>query len=163
MFTVAISRLITSSLPWFMDLTFQVPMQYCSLQHWTLFSLPDTSTTEYHFHFGPATPLFLELIVTALHSSPVVYWTASDLGRLIFGCHIFLPFHTDHEILTARILEWFAFLLPVDHVLSELFTMTRLSQVALHSMAHSFIELCKPLLHNKAVIHEGDVIVICNK
>ena len=34
------SCLTTSSLPWFMDLTFQVPMQYCSLQHWTLLSPP---------------------------------------------------------------------------------------------------------------------------
>ena len=30
MFTLAISCLTISSLPWFMDLTFQVPMQYCS-------------------------------------------------------------------------------------------------------------------------------------
>ena len=35
-FTLAISCLTTSNLPWFMDQTFQVPMQYCSLQHWTL-------------------------------------------------------------------------------------------------------------------------------
>ena len=30
-FTLAISCLTTSNLHWFMDLTFQVPMQYCSL------------------------------------------------------------------------------------------------------------------------------------
>ena len=30
MFTLAISCLTTSSLPWFMDLTFHVPMHYCS-------------------------------------------------------------------------------------------------------------------------------------
>ena len=36
MFTLTISCLTTSSLPWFMDLTFQLPMQYCSLQHQTL-------------------------------------------------------------------------------------------------------------------------------
>ena len=42
MFTLAISCLITSSLPWFLNLTFQVPMWYCSLQHWTLLSLPDS-------------------------------------------------------------------------------------------------------------------------
>ena len=35
MFTLAITCLITSNLPWFMDLTFQVPMQYCSVQHRT--------------------------------------------------------------------------------------------------------------------------------
>jgi len=30
---------------------------------------------------------------------------------------------------------------PVDHILSELFTMTHLSWVVLHGMTHSFIEL----------------------
>ena len=35
MFTLVISCLTTSNLPLFMDLTFQVPMQYCSLQHQT--------------------------------------------------------------------------------------------------------------------------------
>ena len=29
------------------------------------------------------------------------------------------------------------------------------SWVALHRMAHSFIELCKPLCHDKAVIHDN--------
>ena len=47
----------------------------------------------------------------------------------------------------------------VDHVLSELSTMTYLSWVALHGMAHSFIELHKPLCRGKAVIHEEDHIV----
>ena len=44
---------------------------------------------------------------------------------------------------------------PVDHVSSELFTMTLPSWVALNGTAHSFIELCKPLCHDKAVVHEG--------
>ena len=44
---------------------------------------------------------------------------------------------------------------PVDHVLSELAVMTCLSWVTLHGMAHSFIELCKPLHHYKAEIREG--------
>ena len=48
MITLAISCLTTSSLPWFMDLTFQVPMQYCSLQHRTLLSPPGTFTTLDH-------------------------------------------------------------------------------------------------------------------
>ena len=45
---------------------------------------------------------------------------------------------------------------PVDHIFSELSTMTCLSWLALHGMAHSFIKLCTPLCHGKAVIHEGD-------
>ena len=44
MFTLAISCYTTSKLPWCVDLTFQVPMQYCSLQHRTLLPLPVTST-----------------------------------------------------------------------------------------------------------------------
>ena len=43
---------------------------------------------------------------------------------------------------------------PMDHVLSELFTLTHLSWVALHGMAHSFIQLHMALHHNKAVVHE---------
>ena len=36
---------------------------------------------------------------------------------------------------------------PVDHILSELSTMTHPSWVALHGMAHSFIELEKAVFH----------------
>ena len=36
---------------------------------------------------------------------------------------------------------------PVDHILSELSSMTHLSWVALHDMAHSFIELDKAVVH----------------
>ena len=35
---------------------------------------------------------------------------------------------------------------PVDHVLSKLSTMTHLPWVALHSMAHNFIELEKAVV-----------------
>ena len=44
---------------------------------------------------------------------------------------------------------------PVDYILPELFTVTYPSWVALHGMAHSFIELYKSLCHNKAMIHKG--------
>ena len=91
-----------------MDLTFQVPRQYCSLQHQTLLSPPDTSTAEHHSCFGPLASFFLELLVIALHSFPVAYWTTSDLWELVFQRHIFLSFHPVHVVLTARILEWFA-------------------------------------------------------
>ena len=43
----------------------------------------------------------------------------------------------------------------MDHILSELSTMTCPYWVALHVMTHSFIDFYKPLHHNKAVIHEG--------
>ena len=49
------------------------------------------------------------------------------------------------------------------HCMSEPSTVTYLSWVALHSMAHSFIELCKPVRHDKAVIHEGVLLHIHTK
>ena len=43
-------------------------------------SPPDISTAECRFHFGPASSIFLELLVIALCSSPVAYWIPSNLG-----------------------------------------------------------------------------------
>ena len=80
MFTLAISHLTTSKLPWFMDLTFRIPMQY-SLQNQTLLPLPVTSTTQCYFHFGSASSFFLELF---LHSSAVAYQAPNNLGSSPF-------------------------------------------------------------------------------
>ena len=65
-----------------MDLTFQVPMQYCCLQHWILLLSPVTSTAGYCFCFGSIPSFFLELF---LHWSPVAYWAPNDLGSSSFG------------------------------------------------------------------------------
>ena len=71
-----------SNLPWFMVLTFQVPMQYCSLLHQTLLPSPATSTSGCCFPFGSVSSFFLELF---LHWSPVVYWAPTNLGSLSFS------------------------------------------------------------------------------
>ena len=161
MFTLAtcsLSCLTVSRLPWFMDLTFQNPIQHYSLQHWT--SLPDISTTDHHFRFGPASSFFSGAISNfpLLFPNSILdtFWPEG----LIFKCHIFMPFQSVHGVLRATILKWFAFPPLVDHTLSELSTMTCLSWVALEGMAHSFIELCKPLNHDKAVIHEGVIMMV---
>ena len=101
MFTLAIFCLTTYNLPRFMDLTFQVPMQYFSLQLRTLLPSPVISTTGC-FCFGSVSSFFLELF---LHWSPVAYWAPREF---IFQCPIFFPFHTLHGVLKARILKWFA-------------------------------------------------------
>ena len=88
-FTFAISCLTTSNLPWFVDLTFQVPMQYCSLQHQTLLLSPVTSTARYCFCFGSIPSFFLELF---LHWSPVAYWALTDLGSSSFSILSFCLF-----------------------------------------------------------------------
>jgi len=126
-------------------------MQYCYLQHWTLLSQPDTYTTESHFCFGPASSFFLKIF---LPSSPVAYWTPTNL--VIFQCHIFWPFHTVHGILKARILEWFAIPFSSGPCLVRTLLYDLYALVPLHGMSHSFIELHKLLLHDKAVIYERE-------
>ena len=127
-----------------MDLTFQVAMQYCSLQHRTLLLSPVTSTAGCAFCLGSISSFFVELFLLLISCSILgTYWP----GEFIFQCPIFLPFHTVNGVLKARILKCLPFPSPVDHVLSELSTMTRPSWVALHSMAHSFIELDKAVVH----------------
>ena len=61
--------------------------------------------------------------------------------------YLFLPLHTIHGVLMARILKWFAIPFSSGPHLSEFSTMTRLSWVALQGMAHSFIELDKAVIH----------------
>ena len=65
--------------------------------------------------------------------------------RLIFQFCIFCLFILSMGFSMQEYWSRFPFPPSVDQVLSELFTMTCLSWVALHSMAHSFTELCKSL------------------
>ena len=143
MFCLAIPSLTISNLSWFMDLMFQLPMQYCSLEHWTLFSLPDTFASDYCFCFGLAS--FSSGAVSQLFSSSILD-TYQTVG-FIFQCHIFLSFPIIHGVLKARMLKWFAILFSSEPHFSELFIMTRLSWVTLYGMTHSFIELRKVVVH----------------
>ena len=86
----------------------QVPMQYCSLHHWTSF-------TTRHIHNWALFPLWPSNFILcgamskmALCSSPVAYWIPSNLGEggdssssVIYFC----LFITVHGILKARIVE----------------------------------------------------------
>ena len=129
-------------------------MQYCSLQHWTLLSPPDTSTTECHFFVGPDTSFFLELLVIALCFSPGAYWNVPTSGSSSSSVMSFYPFILFMGF--SRQENWSGLLvpLPVDYILSEVSSMTCPFWVALHVMVHSFIELHKLFRHNKDVIHE---------
>ena len=50
-----------------MDLTFQVPMQYCSLQHWTSLPSPVTSTTGCCFALAQPLHSFWSYFSSLLH------------------------------------------------------------------------------------------------
>ena len=139
MFTLAISCLTTSNLPWFIDLT-QVPMQYCSLLHRTYQSHPQLGVV---FALAPSLHSFWSYFSSLLqqHTGNLPTW------EFIFQCPVFLPFILFMGF--SRQENWSGLPFPssVDHVLGKLSTMTRLSWVALHGMAHSFIELDKAVVH----------------
>ena len=113
MFTLAIYYLTTSNLPWFMDLTFQVPMQCCSLQQRTLLPSPVTSTTGCCF-----------ALVLSLYS----FWSyfSTDLQKhtghlLTWGIHLSVSYHfafsccswgsqgKNTEVLCHSLLQWTTF------------------------------------------------------
>ena len=125
---LVISCLTTFNLPWFMDLPSQVPMQYCSLQHRTLLLSPVPSTTGCCFCFGSIPTVFL-------HWSPVAHWAPTNLGSSSFSI---LSFYLLILLMGFSRQEYWSglpFPSPVDHILSDLSTMTHLSWVAPHGMA----------------------------
>ena len=143
MFSLAISCLTTSNLPRFIDLTFQVPMQYCTLQHQILLLAPVASTAGYCFCFGSIPSFFLELF---LHWSPVAYWAPTEPGSSPFSILSFCLFILFMGFSRQEYWRGLPFPSPVDHTVSYLSTMTYPAWVALHDMAHSFIELDKPVI-----------------
>jgi len=144
MFNLAISCLTTSNLPWFMDLTCQVPMQSCCLEYMTLLPSWVTSTTGCCFCFGSISSFFLELF---LYSSPIAYWAPTNLGSSSFTVLSFCLFILFIAFSRQGYWNGLPFPFSVDHILSELSTMTHPSWVALHGLAHSFIELEKTVVH----------------
>ena len=114
MFTLAISCLTTSNLPWFMDLILQVPMQHCSLQHWTLLPSPVASITGCCFCLGSVSLFFLELF---LQCSPVAYWAPTNLGSSSFSVLSFCFFILFMGFSRQEYWSDLLFLSPVNHVL----------------------------------------------
>ena len=113
MFTLAISCLTTSNLPWFMDLTFQVPMQYCSLQHWTL--LPSPSYPTLSVVFTLAQPLHSTWNYFP-HCSPVPYWAPTNRSSSSFSVISFCLFilfmgsqGKNNEMVCHSLFQWTTF------------------------------------------------------
>ena len=127
-----------------MDLRFQVPMQYCCLQHRTLLPSPVTSTPVCSFCFGSVSSFFLEFFSTDLqqHTGHLSTWGVHLSVSYLFCLFILFMGFSRQEYWSGL-----PFPFPVDHILSEFSSMTRPSWVALHSMAHSFTELDKDVVH----------------
>ena len=77
----------------------------------------------------------------------VAYWTSTNLRCSSFSVLSFCLFILFMGFSRQECWSVLPFPSPVDHILSELSTMTSPSWVALHGMAHSFTELGKAVVH----------------
>ena len=121
MFTLAMSCLTTSNLPWIHGCN--IPVSYAIL----LFTASDFTVITSPIHNWALFSLWLNLFILSGVNSPHlsssilgIYWP----GEFIFQCHIFLPFHAVHCILKAAILKWFAIPFSSGPRLWELSIMT---------------------------------------
>ena len=143
MFTLAISCLTTSSLPWFRDLKFQVLIQYCSLQFGTL--VHHQTHPQLGVIFAWLSLFIPSWAVSLLFSSSILgsCWP----GEFIFQYHVFCLFLLSMGFSKQECWRGLPFPPPVEHILLELSTMSHLPWVALHGIAHSFFELLKAVNH----------------
>ena len=123
-----------------------IPGSYAIL----LFTASDFNSIISHIHNWVLLLLWLCLfilsgVISVLFSSSIS--GTYPPGEFIFQCPIFLPFHAVHRFSRQEHWGGLPFPSPVDHVLSELSTITHPSWVALHGMAHSFTESDKAVVH----------------
>ena len=95
-----------------MDLTFQVPINIA------LYSIGPCFYHQLHPQLGVVLlwlhPFILSGIISPLISSSTL--GTNQPGEFLFQCPIFLPFHTVHGVLKAKILKWFTFPFSSGHV-----------------------------------------------
>ena len=90
-------------------------------------------------------PFILSGVISPLITSSILgtYWP----GEFIFQCPIFCLFILFMGFSREEYWSGLTFPSPVDHVLSAHSTIIRLSWMALHGIAYSFIELDKAVVH----------------
>ena len=118
----------------------KIPGSYAIL----LFTALDLTSITSHIHNWVLFLLWLHIFILSVfifHFSPVTYLAPTALGSSSFSVLSFWLFILFMEFSRQEYWNGLPFPSPVDHILSELFIMTCSSWVALHSMAHSFIEL----------------------
>ena len=141
MFTLTISCLAIPNLPCFVDLTFQDPVQYCSLQHWTLRSPRDTSTAGVLFPLWPSC-----FILSGAISNCPCSFPSSVIGHLpdcVTSSCLFILFM---GFSGQESFHGLPFASAVDHFLSELLTVAHLSRGALYGRTHNFTVIQVPSL-----------------
>ena len=126
-----------------MDLTFQVPVQYCSYSIGLYFhhqSHPQLGVFVL-FCFS----LWLHLFILSVVISPVRFWASIYMGSWSFSVISFCLFILFMGFSRQEYWSGLPLPSPVDHILSDLSTMIRPSWVALRAWL-SFIELDKAVV-----------------
>ena len=122
--------------------------------HATLFFIaPDFTFTTRHIHNWASFLLWLSLFIPSGAISPLLsssildtYWPGGGVGVYSLNVISFCLFILFMGFSRQECWSDLPFPSPVDHILLE-HTMTHSSWVALHSLAHSFIELYKAMIH----------------
>ena len=114
------------------------------------FRASDFTSITSHIHNWVVFSLWLHLFILSGVISPL--FSSSILGtyrpgEFIFQCLSFCLFILFMGFSRQEYWSGLSFPSPVDHVLSELSSMTHPSWVALHGMAHSFIEIDKAVVN----------------
>ena len=139
MLTLAISCLTTSNL---------LPIHGLNIPGYTvlLFIALDFTSITSHIHNGALISLWLSLFI--LSGAISLLFSSSTLGtyipgEFIFQCPSFCLFILFMGFSRQEYWSGLLFPSPMDHILSELSTVTHPSWVARHSLAHGFTELGK--------------------
>ena len=155
MFTLAISCVTMSNLPWL-----NITDSYAVL----FFIASDFTFITRHIHSWASFPLWPShfMLSGAISICPPLF-PSSTLDTfwpvgLLFCVISFCLFMLSMGFLWQEYWRDLPFPPLVDHVLSELSTLSRPSWVALHGMAPSFTELCKHLHRSKAVAREASQV-----
>ena len=133
-----------------------IPGSYAIL----FFTALDFTFTTRHIHNWVSFPIWPShfILSGAISNWPLlfssgIFGATSDLEDSSSGIIPFCLFILSMGFCKQEYWSGLPFPSPVDHILSELFTMTCLSWVASYNRIHSFIELTKPLCHDKTVDH----------
>ena len=126
-----------------MHLTFQVPMNI-------VLTASDFTSITSHIHNWVLFLLWFRLFILSGIISPLFFislFGTYDLGSSSFSVLSFCLSILFMGFSRQEYWSGLPFPSPVNHILSELSTMNHPSWVAPHSMAHSFIELDKAVVH----------------
>ena len=137
---------IVSSPPWPLPICLDSKTQHSAFLFLLFFTVLDFTFTTQHIHIWTSFLLWPSCFILsgAISNCPLLF-PSRMLDTFWSGGHMFLPFHAVHGFSQQNYWRGISFSPPVDNILSELFTMTSMSWVALWGMAQALSSYANPL------------------